>query len=55
MSAEQKLMLLQNCPNYGQNMPQVRQHLNDFLTRNAAVEVAIVGISVGGQGKYNSI
>ena len=29
--------------------------MNDFLTRNAAVEVAIVGISVGGQGKYNSI
>ena len=48
------MALLKQCPNY-QFMPQVRQDLDAFMKRNAAVEVSVVGISFTGQPKYNCI
>ena len=52
---QEKLALLQFCPNYGANKPIVQQHLTDFLQRNGACELQVIGISVSGTQKYNCI
>ena len=54
MDMNAKLNAINSCPNYSRPQ-EVRQHLSDFLTRNGACEVMIVGISVGGQPKHNCI
>ena len=54
MDVAQKMALLDQCPQY-QFMPQLRADMEGFLTRNAAVEAQVAGISFQNQPKHNVV